>query len=60
MSKEFKLFEKESVTFTEKLYILMDLLISNQANSRIDCILFMGSLLFSINFWIFFRAIRSI
>ena len=42
MSKEFKLFERESVTFSEKFYILMDLLISNQANSRMECVLFMG------------------
>ena len=48
MSKEFKLFERESVTFSEKFYILMDLLISNQANSRMECILFMGVYYFQI------------
>ena len=42
MSKEFKLFERESVTFSEKFYILMDLLISNQASSRAECVIFMG------------------
>ena len=42
MSSKFSLFLKEKLTFTEKFYILMDLLISNQNPSRIESIMFIG------------------
>ena len=40
--KEFSLFDKDTRTFKESFYILMDLLISNQASSRAECVIFMG------------------
>jgi len=42
MKKEMKLFLKDDLTFKHKFYILMDLLISNQAESRLESFLFMG------------------
>ena len=42
MSSKFSLFLKEKLTFTEKFYILMDLLISNQSPSRIESLIFIG------------------
>ena len=40
--KEFSLFDKDTRTFKESFYILMDILISNQASSRAECVIFMG------------------
>ena len=42
MSKELILFEKDNLTMKKKFYLLMELLISNQASSRTESILFMG------------------
>ena len=42
MSKEFALFQKDTLTFGEKFYVLMDLLLSNQNPSRMECIIFLG------------------
>ena len=42
MSKEFALFHKDTLTFGEKFYVLMDLLLSNQNPSRMECIIFLG------------------
>ena len=42
MSTNLHLFQKEILTFKEKFYILMDLLISNQNPSRIESIMFIG------------------
>jgi hypothetical protein len=42
MKKEMKLFLNENLTFKHKFYILMDLLISNQAETRVESFLFMG------------------
>ena len=40
MSKE--LFQKVTLTLAEKFYVLMDLLLSNQNPSRMECIIFLG------------------
>ena len=42
MLKELILFEKDNLTMKKKFYLLMELLISNQASSRTESILFMG------------------
>ena len=42
MKKEMELFLKDDLTFKHKFYILMDLLISNQTETRVDSFLFMG------------------
>ena len=42
MKKEMKLFLKEDLSFKHKFYILMDLLISNQSETRVESFLFMG------------------
>jgi hypothetical protein len=42
MKKEMKLFLKEDLSFEHKFYILMDLLISNQSETRVESFLFMG------------------
>ena len=39
MSKKLKLFEEENFYFEKKFYILMDILISNQSDSRMESIL---------------------
>ena len=41
MSRELKLFLKENLTFEEKFYKLMDILISIQPDSRFETFLFM-------------------
>jgi hypothetical protein len=42
MKKEMSLFLKDDLPFRHKFYILMDLLISNQAETRVESFLFMG------------------
>ena len=42
MSKKIKLFEEEELSFKYKFYTLMDLLIGNQADSRVESFLLMG------------------
>ena len=42
MSKDFYLFQKEKLSFKEKFYILIDLLLSNQSPSRGESIIFIG------------------
>ena len=42
MSKELLLFQKDILSLKQKFYILMDLLITNQPSSRIECIIFIG------------------
>ena len=42
MSKKIKLFEGDEFSFKKKFYILMDLLISNQSDSRIESFLLFG------------------
>ena len=42
MSSEFRLFQTDILTFKEKFYILIDLLLSNQTPSRIESIIFLG------------------
>jgi len=42
MKKEMILFLKDDLTFKNKFYILMDLLISNQVETRFESFLFMG------------------
>ena len=42
MSSEFYLFQKDILTFKEKFYILIDLLLSNQTPSRIESVIFLG------------------
>ena len=42
MSKKIKMFEEEELSFKNKFYILMDLLISNQINSRAESFLLIG------------------
>ena len=42
MPKELQLFSKDELTFKEKFYNLMDLLISNQQNFKYEAIFFMG------------------
>ena len=39
-NNEIELFHKEKLTFTEKFYMLMDLLITNQNSSKEECIIF--------------------
>ena len=41
-SKEILLFEKEEITMIDKFFILMELLLSNQAPSRLECVIFIG------------------
>ena len=41
-NNEIELFQKDKLTFMEKFYILMDLLITNQKASKVECIIFMG------------------
>ena len=38
-NNEIELFHKEKLTFTEKFYMLMDLLITNQNSSKEECYL---------------------
>ena len=40
MSKELILFKKDSLSFNEKFFILMDILITNQPASRTECVIF--------------------
>ena len=40
MSKKISLFYKEELSFKEKFFILMDLLITNQTSSKTECIIF--------------------
>ena len=40
MPKKMKLFLKDELTFIEKFYYLMDMLISNQQNFKIEAIFF--------------------
>ena len=42
MSKKMKMFEEEELSFKNKFYRLMDLLISNQTNSRTEAFLLLG------------------
>ena len=42
MSKKIKLFEEEEYHLKKKFYILMDLLISNQSDSRFESFLLIG------------------
>jgi PAS domain S-box-containing protein len=42
MSKEIYLFSKDDISIKDRFYLLMNLLISNQTNSRLDSILFLG------------------
>ena len=42
MSKKLILFEEEKLYFKNKFYILMDILISNQSNSKFEALLLMG------------------
>ena len=42
MSKEIILFNQDSYSFKEKFYILIDLLITNQSSSRMECIIFIS------------------
>ena len=42
MPKEIQLFLKDELTFEEKFYKLMDLLISNQVNFKFEAIIFMS------------------
>ena len=42
MPKELKLFLKEELTFIEKFYKLMDILLSSQQNFKIESLFFMG------------------
>ena len=42
MSKKIKIFEEEELSFKNKFYRLMDLLISNQINSRAETFLLIG------------------
>ena len=42
MSKKLKLFEEEDFYFEKKFYILMDILISNQSDSRLESFLLIG------------------
>jgi len=42
MSKKIKMFEEEELSFKNKFYRLMDLLISNQTNSRTETFLLIG------------------
>ena len=40
MSKKISLFYKEELSFKEKFFFLMDLLITNQTSSKTECIIF--------------------
>lgn len=40
--KNLQLFDKKILTFKEKFYILMHLLVSNQGTSRLECAIFLG------------------
>ena len=42
MSTELKLFASDNLTFKDRFYLLMNILISNQTNSRLDSMLFLG------------------
>ena len=42
MSKKMKMFKEEELSFKNKFYRLMDLLISNQTNSRTEAFLLIG------------------
>ena len=42
MSKEFSLFQKDSLSFGEKFFVLVDLLLTNQNPSRMECLIFIG------------------
>ena len=42
MSKEISLFQKDSLSFGEKFFVLVDLLLSNQNPSRMECLIFIG------------------
>ena len=46
--KNLQLFEKKTLTFKEKFYILMDLLVTNQGTSRLECSIFLGLFYFQI------------
>ena len=41
MSKEIILFEKDTLSITDKFFILMDLLISNQSTTKGECLFFL-------------------
>ena len=42
MSKEFSLFQKDNLSFTEKFFVLFDLLLTNENSSRTECLTFLG------------------
>ena len=42
MSSEFYLFQTDVLSFKEKFFILIDLLLSNQTPSRIESVIFLG------------------
>ena len=48
MSKEINLFVRDKLSFKDRFYLLMNILISNQTNSRLDSILFLGIFFFQI------------
>ncbi len=42
MSKEFSLFQKDNLSFKEKFFVLIDLLLTNENPSRMECLTFLG------------------
>ena len=48
MKKEIILYQKDEISFKYKFYILMDLLITNQAESRFESYLLFGIFYFQI------------
>ena len=58
MSKKIKMFEEEELSFKNKFYRLMDLLISNQTNSRTETFLLIGIFYIKIISSFFYEKVK--
>ena len=58
MKKEILLFQKEELSFKNKFFLLMDLLINNQVESRFEAFLLLGIFYIQIIFSFFSTQIE--